>query len=119
MADLYLKELRTAKKLTQADVAAHLQIARESYSRYESGEREMTYDALISLADLFSVSIDYLLGRYDTNPVILKDNEVSLLNMFRTVDERGQHSIYAIAEHEYSLTPKDKNMKKSAIFTAT
>jgi transcriptional regulator with XRE-family HTH domain len=115
VADLRLKKLRTAKKLTQADVAAHLQIARESYSRYESGEREMTYDALISLADLFSVSVDYLFGRYDTNPVVLRDNEISLLNMYRAVDERGQHSIYALAEHEYSHVPKDKDTRKSVI----
>jgi transcriptional regulator with XRE-family HTH domain len=102
VAELRLKELRATRKLTQADVAAHLQIARESYSRYESGEREMTYDALISLADLFSVSVDYLLGRYDANPVILKEDEVLLVDMYRAADERGQRSIHLVAEYECS-----------------
>ena len=102
MAKLRLKELRTTKNLTQADVAAHLQIARESYSRYESGEREMTYDALIALAELFEVSIDYLLGRYNVNPVALQDGELSLLQKFRAVDQRGKDSIQAVVEFEYS-----------------
>ena len=106
MAELRLRELRTARKLNQADVAAHLQIARESYSRYESGEREMTYDALIALAKLFEVSIDYLLGRYDVNPVVLQENEVSLIDKFRAVDQRGQCAIQAVAEFEYAQACK-------------
>jgi transcriptional regulator with XRE-family HTH domain len=113
VAELRLKELRSAKKLTQADVAAHLQIARESYSRYETGEREMTYDALISLADLFSVSVDYLLGRYSTNPVILKNDEILLVDMYRAADERGQRSIHLVAEYECSQSRE--GVKKSAM----
>jgi transcriptional regulator with XRE-family HTH domain len=104
MASLRLKELRGMKNLNQADVAAHLQIARTTYARYESGEREMTYDALISLAELFSVSIDYLLGRYDANPMILSADEGSLIKLFRAADERGQRSIHAVAEYEHSQT---------------
>jgi transcriptional regulator with XRE-family HTH domain len=113
MAFLRLKELRDMKKLNQADVAAHLKIARTTYARYESGEREMTYDALISLAELFSVSTDYLLGRYDANPMVLYSNEDSLINMFRTLDERGKRAVHALIEHEYSQ--QKESMKKSAM----
>ena len=102
MKALRLKQLREKKKLTQADVAAHLQIARTTYARYETGEREMTYASLISLAEFFSVSIDYLLGRYDANPMILKLDEVSLINMFRAIDERGKKSVLAVTSYEYS-----------------
>ena len=102
MASLRLKELRNKKNLSQADVAAHIQTARTTYARYESGEREMTYDALIALANFFDVSVDYLLCRYDANPMILSQVEVDLINMYRAVDIRGQCSINAIAAHEYS-----------------
>lgn len=113
MTDLRLKELRTKNKLTQADISMHLNIARETYTRYESGEREMTYEALIRLADLFAVSIDYLLGRYESNPVILGDVELSVIEDFRVLDERGKRSVQAIIEHERSQIAED--IKKSAI----
>ena len=92
MANLRLKELRNQKKLTQADVAAHLQVARESYSRYESGEREMPYDSLILLAELFGVSVDYILGRDDKNPLVLDERETTIINTLRTVDAAGESS---------------------------
>ncbi len=113
MAELRLKELRHHKKLTQADVAAHLSIARETYSRYESGEREMTYEALILLADLFGVSLDFLLGRYAADPVLLDRSERSLVEDFRTLDERGKKSVQALIKHEASQIIPD--VKKPAI----
>jgi transcriptional regulator with XRE-family HTH domain len=106
VAELRLKELRSSRKLTQADVAAHLQIARESYSRYESGEREMTYDAIILLADLFSVSVDFILGRYETNPVILNEDELNIINQYRSLDDRGQETIKANLIFEMLHAPK-------------
>ena len=113
MTSLRLKELRAKKKLTQADVSAHLQIARETYSRYESGDREMTYETMIILAELFSVSIDYLLGRYNSNPVILNDAELNVVDTFRMLDDRGKRSVQATLEHERSQIID--NTKKSAM----
>jgi transcriptional regulator with XRE-family HTH domain len=113
MASLRLKELRDAKNLNQADVAAHLKIARTTYARYESGEREMTYDAMISLAELFSVSVDYLFGRYDADPMILNADEGSLIKMYRRLDGRGRRSVQAVIEHEHSQACEV--VKKSAM----
>lgn len=60
-----LLEQRKLNRLTQRDVAAHLGIAQSSYIRYENGKAEPTLENLVKLADLFDVSIDYLLGRKD------------------------------------------------------
>ena len=38
-------------------------IAEKLISYWENGQRECDFDMLIKIADLFSVSIDYLLGR--------------------------------------------------------
>jgi len=96
-----LKKLRKEKKMTQDDVAKYLQIARATYSRYETEEREMTHESLVKLARLFDVSVDYILGRYDTNPILLNDEEIDLIEKFRALDERGRKSIIALAVHEY------------------
>lgn len=60
---LNIKAARTAKKLTQQQVSEHLGITRGAYSNIESGKRETDYSTLNALADLFGVSVDYLLGK--------------------------------------------------------
>ena len=57
-----LKELRKEKKLRQSDVAEHLNVSRQTISKYERGEREPDYYMLIKIADYYGVSIDFLFG---------------------------------------------------------
>ena len=58
-----LKETRLTSGLTQRQAAAALGISQPSYIRYENGTSEPTLDNLSKLADLFDVSVDFLLGR--------------------------------------------------------
>ncbi len=58
-----LKKLRKEKHVSQEDAAKELQISVRSYARYEGGEREPNLSILWRMADLFDVSIDYLVGR--------------------------------------------------------
>ena len=60
-----LTEQRKLNKLTQRQVAKSLGISQPSYVRYENGSAEPTLENLVKLADLFDVSVDYLLGRTD------------------------------------------------------
>lgn len=62
-----LKKLRCEANLPQRIVAEELNIAIRSYQRYEEGSREPNIDTLIALADYFSVSLDFLLGRKNEN----------------------------------------------------
>lgn len=62
-----LKELRTAKGISQLKLAIDLNMNQNSISRYENGIRQADYATLIKFADYFNVSIDYLLERTD-NP---------------------------------------------------
>lgn len=67
MATLYerLKELRTNKGISQKQIAQELKISDRNYQRYEYGTVEPVASTLVSLADYFDVSIDYLVGRSD------------------------------------------------------
>lgn len=56
-----LRDLREDKDLTQAQVAAALHISTRAYGYYESGERTIPPEILISLAKFHKVNIDYLL----------------------------------------------------------
>lgn len=57
-----LKILRKRRKWTQADVASRLGIERSTYTRYEIGQSEPSFDMLQRLSNLFEVSIDALVG---------------------------------------------------------
>ena len=57
-----LKALRTGRRLTQKQLSEQIGIAISAISSYESGARYPSYDVLISLARIFHVSTDYLLG---------------------------------------------------------
>ena len=58
-----LKETRLSCKWTQRQIADALGISQPSYIRYENGTSEPTLENLVKIADLFDVSVDFLLGR--------------------------------------------------------
>lgn len=60
-----LQDLRIDHDLRQQDVADILCCQRNVYRRYECGEREIPVWALITLAEYYHVSIDYLVGVTD------------------------------------------------------
>jgi transcriptional regulator with XRE-family HTH domain len=61
-----IRELREDHDLTQRQVAAILNMPQPQYFRYEQGYRDIPTDILITLADLYETSTDYILGRVDT-----------------------------------------------------
>lgn len=63
-----IRELREDHDLRQRQVADRLHCSQQVYSNYELGQRDVPTEVLIRLADLYRVSIDYLLGQTD-NPV--------------------------------------------------
>lgn len=61
-----LRDLREDRDLQQTDIAKLLYTTQAQYSRYERGERELPLRHLITLADFYGVSADYILGRSNT-----------------------------------------------------
>lgn len=60
-----LKECREEKGYTQGQVAIYCDITEKAYQNYELMTREPKVEILMRIADLFNVSIDYLVGRTD------------------------------------------------------
>lgn len=67
-----LKQLRIQNGLTQKEVAKQLNMSSQGYQHYEIGDRQPTPEMLCKLADVFEVSVDYLLGREKENAVAHK-----------------------------------------------
>lgn len=79
-----LKQLRQNKNLLQKDVADYLNISKSAYGYYEQGRNEMDILTLVKLADLFDVSIDYLVGN-KKEPDHLTDEERDILSLYRAL----------------------------------
>ena len=58
-----LRQLRTEKNISTYKLADILHVSRSSISNYETGIRTPDYKLLVDIANIFNVSIDYLLGR--------------------------------------------------------
>ena len=60
-----LREIREDRDLTQAQVAKRIGVTAAMVSSYETDIRLPSYEVMVRLADLFGVTVDYLLCRTD------------------------------------------------------
>ncbi len=60
-----IKDLREDMDITQKQLADYLHIRQNTYSQYETGQRQLPLEVLIALADYYNTSTDYLLGLTD------------------------------------------------------
>lgn len=103
-----LRTLRKQAHLTQADVADALNLHRTAYTKYETDKACPDHNCLLTLAELFHVSVDYLLGKdaeapedtlADDGAIPLTDEEMELVNSFRLLTE-GQQRLLLQTERE-------------------
>lgn len=64
-----IRALREDRDLTQREMGEFLSCSQRVYSNYERGDVDIPTSVLIRLADFYSVSVDYLLGRTN-NPKV-------------------------------------------------
>ena len=118
-----LQELRQEKSISQAELAKALGLTQQSYSRYERGVCELSYNALIKLARYFDVSVDYLLGNstfyypdnlQSTDPApALSDKEHELVRIFRTLSSSLQDTALDTVRVLAGL-PTESGLRKKA-----
>ena len=57
-----MSDLRDDFRFRQIDLAERLGISQNLYSRYETGKQDVPAAVLIQLAEIYSTSVDYILG---------------------------------------------------------
>ncbi|NLW78577.1 MAG: helix-turn-helix domain-containing protein [Ruminococcaceae bacterium] len=62
-----LKQLRKEQKITQSKLAEMFGITQQAVGKWEAGDSSPDPGTLIRLAELFGVSVDFLLGRAGAN----------------------------------------------------
>lgn len=70
---LRLRQLRKDKHMTQAQVAGRIGVTASMVSSYETDIRLPSYEVMLRLADVFGVTVDYLLCRQEKRFLDISD----------------------------------------------
>lgn len=82
-----LKELRVKNNFSQNEIAKKVGLTQFTYSNYETGTTEPKIKTLIDLANIYNVSIDYLIGREFNNEFgYLDEAEKNIINNYRQMN---------------------------------
>ncbi|TGK06548.1 XRE family transcriptional regulator [Leptospira fletcheri] len=82
-----LKELRIQKGFSQEELAALVGLHKNHIGRYERGDSQPTADKIRKLADVLSVSGDFLLGNTTEDQAKVQIGDRDLLNLFSEVEK--------------------------------
>lgn len=89
-----LKAARIAAKMTQADVAEKIGVAKSTYSQYESGKREPGIPRVKMIAKVLDVPAEVLIGKEEQNQELwLTAQDNALLLMFKELNEIGKRKV--------------------------
>lgn len=87
-----LKDLRLQMGLSQQALADKLNVSQQSICKYENDTIEPNIDMLEAMADLFDVSVDYLIGYSsyahkveEVSETALNKEEISMLQQYRAL----------------------------------
>lgn len=73
-----LKEIRETQEYTQLEIANKLNIQRGTYASWECGNDIISTKQLYKLANLYQVSIDYLVNLTNVNNLIVNNRPINL-----------------------------------------
>lgn len=93
-----LRKLRKAKNMTQSELAKEIKVSEKTISRWEKDKTLMKANKAKELADLFGVSVGYLLGYIDDSEIY--DDEVVI------EPEKGMILAYSLERSNKKLQEK-------------
>jgi transcriptional regulator with XRE-family HTH domain len=94
---LNLRQLRIDSGLSVNQMADRLSVKPDTYRKWESETNAIPLEKAWACADVFHCTLDELAGR---KAVMLSEDEIALLGLYRSTDDRGRAAIMAIAESQ-------------------
>lgn len=91
-----LRMLRMSRNYTQEEMSRFTNMNRAAYANYELDRRTPTIFFLITIADFYGISVDYLVrSEYTRLPIPFSADERKLLIRYRTLDYQKRQTILA------------------------
>ncbi len=110
-----LRLLRQQNGFTQEGFAKKMNLSKSNISKYEAGSVEPNFTTLSKIADMFNVSVDYLLGRSSASVFSSSDivpAEQHLIDLYRNLNSEGQAKLTDYAD---DLNESGKYIKSNSI----
>lgn len=109
-----LKELRESNNLMQKELAAKLGCSEKTISGYERGERSPKKDTLKRIAEIFDVSVGYLIGAEETTAQFNKKDEKDIAKNLERIMDSLEHE-ESILAYGGKVNEQDRELYKLAI----
>ena len=87
-----IRTIRHNLNMTQAQFAEHCGVSIVSVTRYEAGQIISSKNAE-KIAKACNVSVDYVLGGEEDNELILSEDEIGLIEEYRTLTPKGKNRV--------------------------
>lgn len=84
-----IRELRKARSLTQADLAARIGVQQSDLCRMEIGEYRVSLDILMKILGIFGMNI----GEFFKEPEDAQGWEHEAISLIRRLDRRGREEV--------------------------
>lgn len=107
-----IKLLREERRISQQALADGLNIKRNTISMWESDKRVPSDEMKEQICDFFNVDLNFLYGITDCRNSVrehpegfidtfLTDHEREHLDIYRFLDDKGQHTVDTVTQMEY------------------
>ena len=81
-----IKEQRTNKGLSQAELAAIIDVSMHTVFRWEKGQNQPDAQEISKLSSFFNVSSDYLLGKTNDAGIVTNETQTKMIRIAEELD---------------------------------
>jgi transcriptional regulator with XRE-family HTH domain len=96
-----IKKIREEKGLKQQNIADLISMHRSNYSRVETGDRDLSIEAINKIAKYFNITIDQLVN-FDgdiPNEVTIEDkNTIEQMQLIQQLDEEDKSMVFRMID---------------------
>lgn len=96
-----IKKIREEKGLTQQAIADLIAMHRSNYSRVETGDRDLSIEAVGKIAKFFNMTIDDLVnfeGEIPNEVTFDDKNTIEQMQLIQQLDEEDKTTVFKIVE---------------------
>ena len=102
-----IKEIKSARKMTNDELAERTGIPGGTLAKILAGISESPKLCnIVAICEALNCSLDYIMYGVEENKnnYTLDEDEIAMIERYRTLDERGRESVLSLIEHESTYT---------------
>ncbi|WP_310557272.1 helix-turn-helix domain-containing protein [Flavobacterium sp.] len=97
-----IKKIREQKGMMQKEIASIANMQASNYSKIESGQRDISVEALDKISKLFGMTVDeiiYFEDKKTPKPITVEDKTVNeKIHLISQLEEEDKHAVYRIID---------------------